>query len=313
VSGGTEPGRAAALHVVVVGDVMVDVLVEVRAPFAHASDTPSRIAATPGGSAANQAVWLARAGVRTALVAAVGRDAFGDAALAALVAEGVDVAHVARAARPTGTVVALVEPDGQRSMLTDRGANLALDAAAAATALRGAATLDHVHVSGYCLLERATRPAGVEALRTAELRSATRSVDVASAGPLRAMGPAAFLELVGGCDYLFCNLEEGQVLSGKAAPDDVLAALGVSFGEVVCTLGGSGARAAGGDGTRHQVASGSTAVADTVGAGDGFTGTYLAARLSGEGIDAALARAAVAAADVVGSRGARRWGRYSRE
>lgn len=312
MTGGAEPGRAVP-HVVVVGDVMVDVLVEVQAPFSHASDTPSRIATTPGGSAANQAVWLARAGARTALVATVGTDAFGDAALAALVAEGVDVAHVGRVARPTGTVVALVEPDGQRSMLTDRGANLALDAAAAAAALRAAATLDHVHVSGYCLLEGATRPAGVEALRTAERRRATRSIDLASAGPLRAMGPAAFLALVSGCDYLFCNLEEGQVLSGEAAPEGVLAALGASFGEVVCTLGGAGARAVAGDGVHHEVASGPTDVTDTVGAGDGFTGAYLAARLGGEGIDAALVRAAAAAAAAVGSRGARRWGRYSRE
>jgi sugar/nucleoside kinase (ribokinase family) len=72
--------------VAVVGDVMVDVVVLVSAPFAHASDTPSMITTAPGGSAANQAVWLARAGLAVTIAASIGDDPVGDAALRTLAA-----------------------------------------------------------------------------------------------------------------------------------------------------------------------------------------------------------------------------------
>ena len=298
---------------VVVGDAMLDVLVEVRDPFAYASDTTSCITTSPGGSGANQAVWLARAGLAAALVGVVGADPIGDAAVATLAAQGVDVTRVARSDRPTGTVVALVEPDGQRSMLTDRGANLALEPRWVEDAL-AEVPVDHVHVSGYCLLDEATRPAGIEALAAARRRGATRSADVASAGPLRAMGAARFLDLARGCDLLFCNVEEGAVLTGRSGAEAVLEALAPDFGEVVCTLGGDGAVAVARDGSTHRARPVGLDVADTVGAGDAFAATYLAARLLGEGVDGALERAGAAAAAAVGSRGARAWERaYSRE
>lgn len=302
-----------APHVMVVGDVMVDVLVEVRAAFAHASDTPSSIATSPGGSAANQAVWLSRAGTLVALVACAGLDPFGDAAIAALESEGVDVTFISRVGRPTGMVVALVEPDGQRSMLTDRGANLDLGATEVVAALSAPDTVDHVHLSGYHLLDDATREAGTEAFSLAARLGATRSVDVSSAGPLRAMGPARFLALVAGCDYLFCNLEEGEALVGRRGPDEVLRALAASFGEVVLTLGADGAMAIDPLGSVHRATAATTAVADTVGAGDALAATYLAHRLLGADVATALFAAAEVSASAVGARGARRWsGGYSR-
>ena len=79
--------------VVVIGDVMVDVVVRPLGPFNRGSDTPSRVALSPGGSAANQAVALAAAGAGAHLVAAVGDDEFGRAAAAALAASAVQ-AHL---------------------------------------------------------------------------------------------------------------------------------------------------------------------------------------------------------------------------
>jgi ribokinase len=302
---------AAPLRACVVGDVMVDVLVEVLDARAHASDTPSRIATSPGGAAANQCAWLAATGVPTSLVAAVGDDPFGDAALAALRAGGVDVDVVQRVGAPTGTVVALVEPDGQRSMLTDRGANLALEAGAVEAALRECGP-SHVHVSGYALLGNATRAAGGRALAVARTLGATCSSDASSVGPLRSFGAAAFLALVAGADWFFCNLEEGRLLSSREAPDDVAVELAGSFGEVVVTLGADGAVVAAGGRVVARAAAVAAPVADTVGAGDGVAGTYLGRRLLGDDAPAALTAGVAAAAGAVGAPGARRWTGYSR-
>ncbi len=296
------------IRVAVVGDVMVDVVARVEAPFAHASDTPTRILTAPGGAAANQAVWLARAGAEVLLVAVVGDDPGGDASLRALERAGVDVSCVRRVSGATGTVVALIEPDGQRSMLTDRGANLTLDRTAVAP-LAGRLTRGaHLHVSGYCLLDERTRAAGLAARDHARSAGATWSVDASSAGPLLEAGPARFLGWVGGADYLFANLDEGRALTGCTEPSDVLARLGHVAAEVVLTLGAAGALVADrGAVYALPLEAVDVPVADTTGAGDALLGTYLARRLEGAQPPDAMAAAATAAAAAVRSEGARRW------
>ena len=50
---------------------MIDLLVRPEGPLAVGTDRRASIVARPGGSAANQAAWLARFGVAVALVVAV--------------------------------------------------------------------------------------------------------------------------------------------------------------------------------------------------------------------------------------------------
>jgi ribokinase len=302
----------ADLRVVVVGDVMVDVLVDVRATFAHASDTPSRIATAPGGSAANLAVWLARSGAHVGIVASVGREPLGQAAVRALEEEGVDTSGVARVDRSTGTVVALVEADGQRSMLTDRGANLALRPSDVEPALRGLGEGDHVHVSGYVLLDDATRAAGLGALERAAAAGATWSIDASSAGPLRALGPDRLSEWARGAYFFFCNVDEAALLTDRTTALEAARVLAGSVHEVVVTDGSRGAViGTARDIHAEPVALGAT-VTDTTGAGDAFNGTYLALRLGGGSVAQSASAAATAAATAVALPGARRWG-YSLE
>ena len=306
--------RTAPLTTVyVLGDVMLDVVVEVEAPFAHASDTPSVISTSPGGAGANQSVAMAHAGARVALVGAVGDDPFGDAAAVALRAAGVDVGLLVRGERPTGVVVALVERDGQRSMLTDRGANLTLDVAMVEPLAELLDERTHVHVSGYCLLDDATRAAGLRALALARECGATVSADSSSAGPLRALGAERFLRCVSGVDYLFCNQEEGEVLTSHVEPSAIARHLLVHAGEVVVTLGARGALVATSDGELHHATASATTVADTIGAGDSLTATYLVRRLGGSSPGDALVDAAEAARGAVARRGAGDWrSNYSR-
>jgi len=168
-----------------------------------------------------------------------------------------------------------------------------------------------VQVSGYVLLDEATRATGVEALAAAARHGATRSVDASSTAPLLAAGPERFLALAEGAEWCFCNLAEGRLLTGERAPADVLRALGARFPEVVVTLGDEGALALGVDGEVHRAAAPGP-VADTVGAGDALTASYLAARLVGSSVEDALASGGAAARRAVATRGARGWSGYSR-
>ena len=70
-SEGNAPSRAKP-RILLIGDVMTDVIVRPEGPLARGSDRRAAIALEPGGSAANQAAWLASFGVAVDLVARVG-------------------------------------------------------------------------------------------------------------------------------------------------------------------------------------------------------------------------------------------------
>jgi len=295
--------------VIVIGDVMVDIVVRPTGPFNQGSDTTSRILATPGGSATNQAVAFVGTGAEVHLVGAVGDDELGREAARALAVTEVRPHLEVAAGHRTGVVVALIGPAGERSMFTDRGANLQLGQKAMA-ALTGSGLLApgrHLHLSGYELLDAATRPAAREALGMAAEANMTRSVDPSSAGPLAEVGAAAFLGWTEGLDWCCANLEEGRALTGERRPEDVLAGLRGHYGEVALTLGADGVLFSG-EGTEllHCDAR-RVVVEDTTGAGDAFTGTFLGRRLWGDPPEQALQAGLAAAARVVGAAGARSW------
>ena len=106
--------------------------------------------------------------------------------LAELAAAGVRLAlrTVAGRRRP-GPIVSLVEPDGQRSMLADRGANLELGAGDVPVPGRGRPPARlRLHAAGPA----APRRPGSRALPAAAAAGCTVSVDPASTGPLARYG-----------------------------------------------------------------------------------------------------------------------------
>lgn len=72
-----------------------------------------RVYTTPGGVARNVAEGLARLGVRVQLIAAVGRDADGDALIRQTAQAGVDVTHVLRSQVRTGSYTAVLDANGE--------------------------------------------------------------------------------------------------------------------------------------------------------------------------------------------------------
>jgi sugar/nucleoside kinase (ribokinase family) len=286
--------------------VIVDVVVRPLGPFNRGSDTPSRIVVAPGGSASNQAVALAAAGAQVHLVGVVGDDELGRAAARALASSGVEAHLRLCPGRQTGVVVALVDAMGQRSMLTDRGANLGLEEQDLGPSLLAAGR--HLHLSGYELLDEATRPAARAALEAAAAAGMTRSVDPCSAGPLAAVGKAEFLAWTEGVDWCCANLDEGRALTGASRPAEIVAGLRRHYQEVVLTLGADGALLSRPGTELLHCPADRVAVVDTTGAGDAFTGTFLAVRLQGAEPEQALRAALAAAARVVASPGARSWG-----
>ncbi|GLW00802.1 carbohydrate kinase family protein [Streptomyces lavendulae] len=273
---------AAPGALVVVGDVVTDVVAIHPEPLAPATDTAARIRTLPGGAGANAACWAARAGTaEVRLLARVGAES-ARWHERALVDAGVRPRLVVDPAEPTGTVVALVGKDAERTFLTDSGASLRLSPADWAPALLDGAA--HLHLSGYLFFADSSRELALVALRAARTRGVPVSVDPASAGFLAALGPERFLAAVAGVGALLPNEDEARLLAGLPEPAGVARAaeeLSRRVPLVVVTRGTGGALVAEAGRITAEVPAEPAEAVDTTGAGDAFTGAFLAARLTG--------------------------------
>lgn len=289
-------------RVVVVGDLIYDLLARIEGSVAFGTDTFAPIQAVAGGSGANAAAWLASLGVETHFVGRVGDDILGEALAAELRRIGV-TPHLARdPSLGTGKVFVLVDGEGERTMITDRGAGEALRPEdLPRTLFEGG----HLHLSGYTFSGGSRRETALEALRLARGAGMSVSVDPSSVPLLRAVGPDRSLEWTRGADLCFPNLEEGSLLAGEKEPDLVAQRLLNHYPGVVLKLGAGGALYAGADGARVHLPAEPARVTDTTGAGDALCAGFLAAWLSGDPAGEALRRGVELAARAVERVGAR--------
>lgn len=263
-------GCAGQVRIVSAGDLMVDVLARLPGPLAVGSDTPAPVSYAGGGAAANLAAWAVVAGARATFVGRIGADAMGRQAVADLVDGGVEVHVVADPDLPTGTIIVLIDPAAERTMIPNAGAN------ESPLAPQLPAEADWLCMSGYALLRAATRAWAVEALTAARERGWSIAVDAASAAPLAEFGAAAFLDVIGTDVVLLANEDEARVLTGIADPTEAAAVLASRVGSAVVKRGAAGVVWST-HGESVAVAAVPAEVVDTTGAGDAFAAGFLAA------------------------------------
>ncbi|MBX3031996.1 MAG: ribokinase [Chloroflexi bacterium] len=284
------PDGAARPRVTVVGSYAVGMTLRTdRFPVGGETRHGTDFDMGPGGKGSNQAIQAARLDADTALVTCIGRDAFGDEALAMYGREGVDTTHVARSDRNTGVGFIVLDGSGQNFIVLDMGANHELtvaDVEAAADRIASSgAYLTQFEVPIECALAglRIARRAGVPA--------------ILNPAPARSLPREALADV----DILTPNQSELRILLGLAADDpaDDLALcrelLAAGVGTVVMTRGEQGALIVR-DGDVVAVPSREVEVVDTTGAGDAFNGTLATALASGMPLETAVGRATVAGA-----------------
>ncbi len=295
--------RAGAL--LVAGDVITDVVARFRGPLASGTDTAAAIRTVPGGAGANVACWAARrGGTEVRLVGRVGADA------AAwhereLTACGVRPLLAVDAKAPTGTVICLVDEDAaaERTFLTDSGASLRLGPGDWSDALLdGVARL---HLSGYLLFSEESRGFVAVALKAARARGVPVSLDPASAGFLGTLGAGRFLALVEGVDVLLPSRDEACLLTGVSDAAEAAARLSRHVPLVVAKQGADGALIARSGEVCARVPAVPSTPRDTTGAGDAFTGAFLAALVAGAGPRQAAVEGCAAGAQAVERTGGR--------
>ena len=261
---------------------MMDISAVIDADIAYASDTPAQVAFLPGGVGANTSAWMAVRGENVTLVGAVGRDAFGRTIRERLSTIGVDV-RLSESADATGACVIIVDRRRERTMFPDTGANSAVRLADVIASLDAG---DHLHLSGYTVVNRATRDVALGALEHARQVGATCSLDPASAAPILSHREL-FDSVVPLVDVLLANELEAEALTGCENPLSALEALADRTPCVVVKVGARGALARDETGT-VEAPSHATRIVDTTGAGDAFTAGFLPSWLRDEGLLRAL-------------------------
>ncbi|QIK08920.1 ribokinase [Streptomyces sp. ID38640] len=259
--------------VLVVGSANADLTVRVdRRPGAGETVLGTDLVESAGGKGANQAAAAARIGGRTALLARVGGDAYGELLLGAQRAAGTDVTPViVDGTARTGTAMIIVDPDGDNSIVVSPGANAAL------TPQDVAAAKDTIAASAVVSLQLEIPMESVRATAAAAEQAGTRVVLNPSPAPTADLAP----ELLSVADPLVVNEHEARQLSGltDGTPTEWAQALrDRGARSVVVTLGGDGALVLDASGAENVPGVRVKAV-DTTGAGDAFTGA-LATRLA---------------------------------
>ena len=269
---------------VVVGDVVWDVLIRTNTVLLQGGDTYGEVELAPGGSAANAAVWARRCGLPVTFVGKVGRDRFGALAEADLRDEGVEAYLIRTAAHLTGSVAVWIDHDGQRSMVSGKGADHALLPQELPRPLL--AVTRHLHLSAWALFSDPPRAAACEAARVAKAAGATVSLDPASFQMIASVGVDAFVELTAGMgvDVLFPNADEAAVLvGGEEAPEVMAARLAERYpgALIALKLDADGALVLPPGGAPTAVPPQVNRLIDATGAGDAFAGAFLSRWLRG--------------------------------
>ncbi len=314
------PGR-----VVAIGSVNIDRIL--RCPVLPAPGETVLAAGSAqgfGGKGANQAVAAAAMGAPTCLVARVGADAEGRAALADLRAAGVATDAVRTDPdAPTGLAVVLVDPAGENSIVVVPGANARLTGAEVAQALAGLAltSADTVLTSGEvpeeCIRATASAlPAGPRWIHNAApasalpdwsgpgLRRPLLVANAVEAAQLTGRSADAAGTTDGTTDGTGDNTGDNSGDDRRDGSDATATALAALGDGAVVTLGAAGALVATG-GALHRVPAPEVAVVDTTGAGDVFCGALAARLAQGASLPEAAATAVAAGAFAVTALGAR--------
>ena len=259
-------------RVVVLGIFAADLVFRAsRQPAIGETLIGSSYIVSPGGKGSNQAVAAARAGASVSFISKIGRDAFGDMALASWKREGINPRVIQSEDQPTGAACIFVnEVNGENAIIVVPGA---------------ASTVDEAFIDA-CGEIIAVSQVFVTQLEQ-PVAAAKRGLEIArKAGVITVLNPAPAVPLPDNiyplCDYVIPNENEAASLAGVnvTTADDARRAgdilLKKGAGAALITLGDKGAIFHTRQRSVFFAAFFAGRVLDTVGAGDAFVGAFAA-------------------------------------
>lgn len=261
------------MDVLCIGELAADTVVRPVKPIDFSVDSvPVEIVSLKnGGDALNNAINLAKLGIKSGFCGLIGEDAYGRFLYDAASRAGVDVRGLKVSTTPTCSVVVLIKEDGQRSFLHFRGANAELCFEDIDSQLIDECRF--VHIGGTFHMARFDGPDAARVLEMAKRKGKVTSMDVAWDSTGR------WLNLIRPClrylDYFIPSYNESMAMTGLTDLDEIADFFqneGVT--NVVIKLGELGSYVRTPERSfRCNVYS--VPVIDTTGAGDAFVSGFL--------------------------------------
>jgi ribokinase len=269
--------------IVVVGSLNMDLVIRSpHIPRPGETIIGGEFHTVPGGKGANQAVAAARLGAKVSMVGRVGKDAFGDALLENLAADGIDHTFVLQDGEAaTGVALIVVDDNGENSIVVASGANMRVSLADVEVAEAVIAAADVLVLQLEIPLECV--------IRSAEIAHAHGVKVVLNPAPARPV-PARLLSMV---DVLVPNESETALLSGlpvgtqTEAIKAAKALQGSGVGTVILTLGERGALPVR-EGEMAIIPAFEVKAVDTTASGDAFVAGLAVALAEGKGLEEAV-------------------------
>ena len=269
--------------VVILGIYVADLAFRApRQPVMGETIMGTSFAMGPGGKGSNQTIAAARAGANVTFITKLGKDNFGDAALALYAKEGVTALAPQDPKISTGAAYIFVQ-DG-----TGSNAIIVVPGAAGTIGVSDVESNAQVISNAQVFMTQLEQPipAAIRALEIAKAAGVTTIFNPAPAAPL----DDSIYRL---CDYVTPNESEASMLTGVTVTDLASARkaayvlLAKGAGAALITLGGQGSLLHSRDQSIHIPIFSAGKVIDTTGAGDAFNGGFAAALARGEAPEAA--------------------------
>ena len=253
---------------------------------------------TFGGDTLNTALYLARVaggGIGVSYVTAMGKDVLSNAMVRRWEDEGIDTSHVLRdPARLPGLYLIELDEAGERSFVYWRGESAArflLQHKEFAQVEAALSDFGLIYLSGISLaiLPEPDRKRLIAILKQRAAEGTAIAFDAnfrARLWPSPATAAAQFAELMPSLTLMLTSFADEEILWGDASPEAALTRLvraGVKI--PVVKLGASGALFREGDRVKTITPPRVPRVVDTTAAGDAFNAGFIAAWLSGQGVE----------------------------
>jgi len=249
------------LDVLALGTCNIDFLMNVPR-FAVADDEvdTEQLNVTLGGSAANFAVKTSQLGLKTGIMARIGKDNFGSFINSRFKEKNINTERLIPIDEKTGMAFIAVDKLGERSIYTYMGANSKFELLKP----------DIEHIENSEILH-------LTGMYIEVVKEASKHANILSFNPgalLASFGMKELESILARTDILFLNKKEVELLTGENYPSGARLLVDAGVKMVVVTLGESGSKLFTVDQEIHQ-ASNKIKPLDTTGAGDSFAAGFI--------------------------------------
>jgi len=274
-----------AIEVIGLGAMNMDHIYGVERILGDGETTAVEFRLSPGGSAANTIYALAKLGISTGFIGAVGDDGEGEMLVKDLASVGVDGSQIkAKKGAKTGSVLCLSDKRGRRALYVLPGANSLLTGGDVDLAYLSQAKM--LHLSSFADEQQLAIQQELMAKISPSLK-----VSFAPGSIYTAKGMSALEPIIRRADILFLNREEAEELTGVDFQTGAQRLRRLGCQSVAVTLGQGIRRGksiatcyvASGEG-EHMIETRRTkrTDGDTIGAGDAFAAGFIYGLLHGK-------------------------------